>query len=134
MTSPRTLANLCRQATAELDQATAALTAGRLDDLPDTAGAPTPRLAQLLEQISDRLAELSTLSDDERQEILSALGQLRRASNRNGAALLGTIRGLRAGRARIDEWLSGPTSVAAYGANGAAPQPSVAVVRATKRV
>lgn len=134
MTSSRQLTWMCRRVASTLDRETRALIEGRFSDLSHTQVDRNHLIEKLLKEVEGVRDDGRTLSAAEHRELLSAVDSVRTAAMRNGAALSGALRGLKAGRARLDEWLSGPSSVAAYGANGARPQSSVATGRTTKRV
>ncbi len=133
MTPSQHLSGMCRRTAGILDQETRALTEGRFGDLSLTQGDRDKLIDQLLDQADDILEGSPNVSMLDHRELVAALETVRVAGMRNGAALTGALRGLKAGRARLAEWLAGPTTVAAYGMNGAQLQSYAATGRNTKR-
>lgn len=134
MTPSQQLAGMCRRTAEILDQETLAITDGRFDDLSLTQADRDKLIDQLLDQADEILDGSPNVSMFDHRELVSALETVRVSGMRNGAALTGALRGLKAGRARLAEWLAGPTTVAAYGMNGAHHQSYAAVARTSKRV
>lgn len=134
MMSSRRLARMCRQVANSLERDTVALIEGRFADLSRMQTDSNQLIERFLKEAEGIQTGESSLSAVDRRELLAAVDSMRSAARRNGAALTGALRGLKAGRARLDEWLCGPSSVAAYGADGTRPRCSALTGRTTRRV